>query len=100
MHTESSGVRETTSRRKENRCRERLSRWCRRVVGAGRICEAVEKFTRSDGDVWRLCVRDLLSSEVEARSHSIPVLLSPLASSRSHPGFLVDVLITAVLSVC
>lgn len=69
-------------------------------VDAGRICEAVEKFTRSDGDVWRLCVRDLLSSEVEARSHSIPVLLSPLASSRSHPGFLVDVLITAALSVC
>lgn len=61
---------------------------CRRVVGAARICEAVEKFTRSDGDVWRLCVRDLLSSEVEARSHSIPVSFSSPALAASHPGFL------------
>lgn len=58
--------------RKENRCGERASRrpeGGRRRSGAkARICEAVEKFTRFDGDVWRLCVRDLLSSEVEARS--------------------------------
>jgi len=26
--------------------------------------EGVEKFTRSDGDVWRLRVRDSLSSEL------------------------------------
>lgn len=52
-----------------------------------RICEAVEKFTRSDGDVWRLCVRDLLSSEVEAHSPSSH-LSRRLAITLSHSNFL------------
>lgn len=33
------------------------------------ICRGIEKFTRFDGDVWRLCVRDSLSSELCHSAH-------------------------------
>lgn len=48
-----------------------------------RICEAVEKFTRFDGDVWRLCVRDLLSSEVETLARSLRLVATSPACSLS-----------------
>lgn len=55
----------------------------------GRICEAVEKFTRFDGDVWRLCVRDLLSSEVETLLPTSPCFLTlPLSPRFSFADFL------------
>lgn len=58
-------VKVDTSGGKENQCKGKSESPEGGRSMRERICEAVEKFTRFDGDVWRLCVRDLLSSEVE-----------------------------------